>query len=151
MLSAEQIEALLHDRFRLLATQDRTVPARQRTLRATIDWSHDLLTSDEQILFRRLSVFTGWSLEMAEEICSDEQLPVARVLDLIAALVDKSLVVVEPEVLGQYRYRMLDAIREYAAERLAASGEVGPTRGRHASYFLSIAEASAVTRLGVRR
>jgi len=140
MLSAEQIEALLHDRFRLLATQDRTVPARQRTLRATIDWSYNLLTPDEQILFRRLSVFTGWSLEMAEEICSDEQLPVARVLDLITALVDKSLVVVEPEVLGQYRYRMLDAIREYAAEQLAAAGEADQREQLLRDYTLRVAE-----------
>ena len=140
MLSAEQIEALLHDRFRLLATQDRTVPARQRTLRATIDWSYNLLTPDEQVLFRRLSVFTGWSLEMAEEICSDEQLPVARVLDLITALVDKSLVVVEPEVLGQYRYRMLDAIREYAAEQLAAAGEAEQREQLLRDYTLRVAE-----------
>jgi predicted ATPase/DNA-binding CsgD family transcriptional regulator len=140
MLSAEQIEALLHDRFRLLATQDRTVPARHRTLRATIDWSYNLLTPDEQVLFRRLSVFTGWSLEMAEEICSDEQLPVARVLDLITALVDKSLVVVEPEVLGQYRYRMLDAIREYAAEQLAAAGEAEQREQLLRDYTLRVAE-----------
>jgi predicted ATPase/DNA-binding CsgD family transcriptional regulator len=140
MLSAEQIEALLHDRFRLLATQDRTVPARQRTLRATIDWSYNLLTPDEQVLFRRLSVFTGWSLEMAEKICSDEQLPVARVLDLITALVDKSLVVVEPEVLGQYRYRMLDAIREYAAEQLAAAGEAEQREQLLRDYTLRVAE-----------
>ena len=140
MLSAEQIEALLHDRFRLLATQDRTVPARQRTLRATIDWSHDLLTPDEQVLFRRLSVFTGWSLEMAEEVCSDEQLPVARVLDLITALVDKSLVVVEPEVLGQSRYRMLDAIKEYAAEQLAAAGEAEQRQQLLRDYTMRVAE-----------
>jgi len=140
MLSAEQIEALLHDRFRLLATQDRTVPARQRTLRATIDWSHDLLTPDEQVLFRRLSVFTGWSLDMAEEICSDEQLPVAKVLDLITALVDKSLVVVEPEVLGQSRYRMLDAIKEYAAEQLTAAGEAEQRQQLLRDYTLRVAE-----------
>ena len=140
MLSAEQIEALLHDRFRLLATQDRTVPARQRTLRATIDWSHDLLTPDEQVLFRRLSVFTGWSLEMAEEICSDEQLPVAKVLDLITALVDKSLVVVEPEVLGESRYRMLDAIREYAAEQLTGAGEAQQRQQLLRDYTMRVAE-----------
>ena len=140
VLSAEQIEALLHDRFRLLATQDRTVPARQRTLRATIDWSYNLLTPDEQVLFRRLSVFTGWSLEMAEEICSDEQLPVARVLDLITALVDKSLVVVEPEVLGQSRYRMLDAIREYADEQLTAAGEAQQRQQLLRSYTIRVAE-----------
>jgi predicted ATPase/DNA-binding CsgD family transcriptional regulator len=140
ILSAEQIEALLHDRFRLLATQDRTVPARQRTLRATIDWSHDLLTPDEQVLFRRLSVFTGWSLEMAEEVCSDEQLPVARVLDLITALVDKSLVVVEPEVLGESRYRMLDAIKHYAAEQLEKAGEAQQRQQLLRDYTMRVAE-----------
>ena len=140
MLSPEQIEALLHDRFRLLATQDRTVPPRQRTLRATIDWSHDLLTQEEQVMFRRLSVFTGWSLDMAEEICSDEEIPVARVLDLITALVDKSLVVVDPEVLGQSRYRMLDAIREYADEQLTASGEADQRQQLLRDYTLRVAE-----------
>jgi predicted ATPase/DNA-binding CsgD family transcriptional regulator len=142
MLSPEQIEALLTDRFRLLSTQDRTVPARQRTLRATIDWSHDLLTPDEQVLFRRLSVFTGWSLEMAEEVCSDEKLPVARVLDLITTLVDKSLVVVEPEVLGESRYRMLDAIRVYAAEQLDAAGETEHRQQLLRDYTLRVAEAN---------
>jgi predicted ATPase/DNA-binding CsgD family transcriptional regulator len=140
MLSPEQIEALLHDRFRVLATQDRTVPPRQRTLRATIDWSHDLLTQEEQVMFRRLSVFTGWSLDMAEEICSDEEIPVARVLDLITALVDKSLVVVDPEVLGQSRYRMLDAIREYAAGQLTAAGEAEQRQQLLRDYTLRVAE-----------
>ena len=110
---------------------DRTAPPRQRTLRATIDWSHDLLTTTEQVLLRRLSVFAGWSLEMAEQVCSDEDIPAADMLDLIAALVDKSLVVLEPEVLGQARYRLLDTIREYAAARLAEAGEaVIPSQAR---------------------
>jgi DNA-binding CsgD family transcriptional regulator/tetratricopeptide (TPR) repeat protein len=85
-------------------------------------------------------VFTGWSLEMAEEICSDEQLPVDRVLDLITALVDKSLVVVEPEVIGESRYRMLDAIREYAAEQLTAAGEAQQRQQLLRDYTMRVAE-----------
>ena len=75
------------------------------------------------MLLRRLSVFAGWSLEMAEQVCSDDDIPAGDILDLIAALVDKSLVVLEPEVLGQARYRLLDTIRDYAAARLADAGE----------------------------
>jgi len=104
-LSVEQIAARLADRFRLLTTGDRTAPPRHRTLRATIDWSHDLLTGREQILLRRLSVFAGCSLEMAEQVCTDEDIPAGDVLDLMTALVDKSLVVREPDVLGQARRR----------------------------------------------
>jgi predicted ATPase/DNA-binding CsgD family transcriptional regulator len=140
VLSVEQIAARLDDRFRLLTSGDRTAPARQRTLRATIDWSHDLLTSREQLMLRRLSVFAGWSLDMAEEVCADEDLPAGHMLDLIAALVDKSLVIVEPEVLGQTRYRLLDTIREYAAERLAGAGESGEWHRRLRDYALLVAE-----------
>jgi predicted ATPase len=76
--------------------------------RATIEWSYALLTEPERTLFRRLSVFAGWSLEMAEQVCGNDDLPAGDVLGLTAALVDKSLVVLEPEALGQARYRMLD-------------------------------------------
>ncbi len=106
----------------LLTTGDRAAAPRQQTLRAAIDWSHDLLTAREQALLRRLSVFAGWSLEMAEQVCTDELVPRSAILDTVAALVDKSLVVREPEALGQARFRMLDTIREYAAEKLAAAG-----------------------------
>ena len=123
VLSAEQIAVRLADRFTLLGPGDRTAPPRQRTLRATIDWSHDLLSGPEQVLLRRLSVFAGWSLEMAEQVCADRLLPAEEIIGLTAGLVDKSLVVVEPEVLGQARYRMLDSIRAYAAQRLADAGE----------------------------
>jgi len=85
-LSVEQIAERLADRFGLLTTGNRTAPPRHRTLRATIDWSHDLLTPQEQVLLRRLSVFAGWSLEMAEQVCPDEDIPAAAILDLMAAL-----------------------------------------------------------------
>ena len=141
-LSVEQIAARLADRFGLLTTGHRTAPPRQRTLRATIDWSHDLLTAPEQMLLRRLSVFAGWSLEMAEQVCSDEEIPARDILDLLAALVDKSLVVPEPEVLGQARYRLLDTIREYAAARLADAGESAVFQGRLRDYTVEVAETN---------
>jgi predicted ATPase/DNA-binding CsgD family transcriptional regulator len=139
-LSAEQIAARLGDRFTLLGSGDRTAPPRQRTLRATIDWSHDLLSAPEQVLLRRLSVFSGWSLEMAEQVCADDQLPVEDVVGLTAGLVDKSLVVVEPEVLGQARYRMLDSIRAYAAQRLSEAGEAAATQARLRDHALAVCE-----------
>jgi predicted ATPase/DNA-binding CsgD family transcriptional regulator len=139
-LSVEEIRARLDDRFRLLAGGDRSAPPRQRTLHAAIEWSHDLLTPAERTLLRRLSVFTGWSLEMAEQVCSDERIPAADVLGLTAALVDKSLIVLEPELLGQARYRMLDTIREYAAARLAGAGESAAFRRRLRDYTLRTVE-----------
>ncbi len=140
VLSVEQIAARLADRFGLLTIGDRTAPPRQRTLRAAIDWSHDLLTTREQKLLRRLSVFVGFSLEMAEQVCSDDSLQAADMLDLIAGLVDKSLVVLEPEVLGQARYRMLDTIREYAAARLADAAESAIFQRRLRDYTLGVVE-----------
>jgi len=139
-LSVAQIRARVTDRFALLTTGDRTAPPRQRTLRAAIDWSHGLLTEGEQVLLRRLSVFAGWSLEMAEHVCADERLPAAELLDVLAALVDKSLVVREPEVLGQARYRLLDTIRQYAAGKLAAAGETAAFEHRLRDYVLGVAE-----------
>jgi predicted ATPase/DNA-binding CsgD family transcriptional regulator len=140
VLSVEQILARLGDRFVLLTSGDRTAPGRQRTLRAAIDWSHDLLTGPEQVLLRRLAVFQGWSLEMAEEVCADDGIGAADLLDLLAALVDKSLVVREPEALGQARYRLLDTIREYAAGKLAKAGEEPEFRRRHRDYVLTVLE-----------
>jgi predicted ATPase/DNA-binding CsgD family transcriptional regulator len=139
-LSAEQIAARLDDRFALLTAGDRSAGPRQRTLRGAIDWSYELLTGPERALFRRLATFTGWSLEMAEQVCADEEIPAAEVLGLTAALVDKSLVVLDPEVSGQARYRMLDTIREYAAARLAQAGESAAFRLRLRDYVLRVAE-----------
>ncbi|MGB6458178.1 MAG: hypothetical protein WBH47_27200, partial [Streptosporangiaceae bacterium] len=139
-LSVEQIAARLDDRFRLLASGDRTAPPRQQTLQAAVDWSFELLTPDEQTLLRRLSVFAGWSLEMAEQVCADEHIPESRVLDLLAALIDKSLVALEEELAGDARYRLLDTIRQYAADRLAASGEEAAIRDRQLRCLLAFAE-----------
>lgn len=139
-LSVEQIAARLDDRFRLLASGDRTAPPRQQTLQAAVDWSFELLTGDEQILLRRLSVFAGWTLDMAEQVCADEQIPVSRVFDLLAALIDKSLVTLDDELAGDARYRLLDTIRQYAADRLDASGEHDAIRDRHVRCMLAIGE-----------
>ena len=94
------------------------------------------------MLLRRLSVFAGWSLEMAEQVCSGDDLPAADVLDLLAGLADKSLVVVEPRRRGQARYRMLDTIREYAASRLAEAGETAMMQQRLRDYSLGETEHS---------
>ncbi|HEY0932536.1 MAG TPA: AAA family ATPase, partial [Trebonia sp.] len=139
-LSVDQIRMRVADRFGLLTTGDRAAAPRQQTLRAAIDWSHDLLTQREQALLRRLSVFAGWSLEMAEQVCTDDLVPGGAVLDTVAALVDKSLVVREPEVLGQARFRMLETIREYAAGKLAAAGETATTQHRFRDQTLAVAE-----------
>jgi predicted ATPase/DNA-binding CsgD family transcriptional regulator/Tfp pilus assembly protein PilF len=139
-LSVEQIAARLGDRFGLLASGDRTAPLRQQTLRAAVDWSYELLTGPEQRLLRRLSVFSGWNLEMAEQVCADEAIPADQVLDLLAALIDKSLVTLDGELEGDARYRLLDTIREYAAGRLTASGEEPEIRRRHRDYTLRLAE-----------
>ncbi|GAA4398646.1 hypothetical protein GCM10023088_82920 [Actinomadura verrucosospora] len=154
VLSAEQIARRLADRFRLLSAGDRTAPARQRTLRAAIDWSHDLLDGPERVLLRRLSVFAGWTLEQAEHVCADPApsggaLPADDVLDALTALVDKSLATVTGETGGKVRFRLLDSIREYAAERLADAGEEEEFRGRHRDAVLADAERDGAIALGV--
>ena len=142
VLSVEQIATRLSDRFALLTAGDRSAAPRQRTLRATIEWSYAMLTAAERRLFRRLSVFAGWSLEMAEQVCAGDDLPVGDVPGLTAALADKSLVVLEPEALGQARYRMLDTIREYAAARLADAGESATVQLAFRDYVLRTAEVN---------
>ena len=149
-LSVEQVASRLSDRFQLLATGDRTAPMRQQTLRAAVDWSYELLTDAEQVLLRRLSVFAGWNLEMAEQVCADkQQLPAEDILGVLAALIDKSLVSLDAELTGTARYRLLDTIAEYAADRLAASGEAAEIRAAHRDYLLALAE-DTVARAFVR-
>ena len=143
VLSVEQIAARLDHRFTLLTSTDRTVPARQQTLRATFDWSYDLLSEPERTLLRRLSVLAGWSLDMAEQVCADDSLPAADVVDLLTALADKSLVEVEPEALGQARYRMLETVREYAGAWLELSGEAAALQRRRREYTLRECERLA--------
>jgi predicted ATPase/DNA-binding CsgD family transcriptional regulator/Tfp pilus assembly protein PilF len=142
-LSVEQIADRLRDRFQLLNSGDRTAPPRQQTLRATVDWSYQLLDEQEQILLRRLAVFSGWNLDMAEQVCSDEAIPADLVLGLLISLIDKSLVVLDGEAAGDARYRLLDTIREYAAERLAAAGEQSALSLRHRDCVLALVEETA--------
>jgi predicted ATPase/DNA-binding CsgD family transcriptional regulator len=149
VLSVEQIVTRLDDRFRLLTSGDRTAPPRQRTLRAAIDWSYDLLAGREQVMLRRLSVFAGWSLEMAEQVCPGDDLPASGILDLVAALAGKSLVVADTAARGQTRYRMLDTIREYAASRLSEAGETEMMRRRLRDYSLGETERLMRTGMGL--
>jgi predicted ATPase/DNA-binding CsgD family transcriptional regulator/Tfp pilus assembly protein PilF len=139
-LSVEQIEGRLRDRFQLLNSGDRTAPLRQQTLRATVDWSYELLDEAEQMLLRRLATFSGWNLDMAEQVCSDEAIGAEEVLGLLISLIDKSLVVLDGEAAGDARYRLLDTIREYAAERLEAAGEKDALALRHRDCILALVE-----------
>jgi len=144
VLSVDEIASRLNDRFSLLTSGMRTALPRQQTLRAAIDWSHDLLTEPEQILFRRLSVFAGgFTLEAAEAVCSQGELKRSDILDSLGRLVDKSLVVVETDSeIGETRYHLLETIREYALEKLVGKGEAPAIRGGHLDFYLSMAEKS---------
>src|SRR5919112_441263 len=153
VLSAEQLALRLEDSLKLLAG-GRTADPRHRTLRATLEWSHELLSEPERTLFRRLSVFAGgWTLEAAEEVCSAEGIEQDDVLDILSKLVDKSLVVAEasPGVEGELRYRMLEPIRQYGHERLEESREADATRDRHAASFLALAEKAGPELRGPRQ
>ena len=153
VLSAEQLASRLEDSLKLL-TGGRTADPRHRTFRATLEWSHELLSEPERTLFRRLSVFAGGgTLEAAEEVCSGEGIEQDDVLDILSKLVDKSLVVAEasPGVEGELRYRMLEPIRQYGQERLEESGEADATRDRHAASFLALAEKAGPELRGPRQ
>jgi non-specific serine/threonine protein kinase len=140
VLSAEQIAKRLGESFQLLSTESRMADPRQQTLRATVDWSHDLLSEKEKVLFRRLSVFAGgFTLEAAEAVCAGNSPESAEVLTLMTHLVDKSLVLVA-ERQGEARYRLLETVRQYGREKLEESGEEAEIRRRHANFFLAFAE-----------
>lgn len=140
VLAVKQIAARLDDRFRLLTGGGRTALPRHQTLRATMDWSYDLLSEPQRALWRRLSVFAGGcTLEAAEAVCSGEDVAGADILDLLSQLVDKSLVVAELSG-GEARYRMLETVREYGRERLLEVGEDLAVRRRHRDWHLQLAE-----------
>jgi len=144
VLSVEQIAERLDDRFRLLTGGSRTALPRQQTLRALIDWSYQLLSEQERLLFRRLAVFVGgWTLEAAEVVCNGEGIESVDILDLLSHLVDKSLVVVE-NVGTESRYRRLETIRQYAREKLFETEEVAQMRDRHLDYFRALAEKAEI-------
>jgi predicted ATPase len=138
-LSVEQIAARLDDRFRLLTAGSKKTP-RHQTLRATLDWSHALLTEQEQVLFRRLSVFAGgFTLEAAENVCAGSGVGERDILDLLTRLVSKSLIVFA-ERKGQARYHLLETVRQYGRDRLQESDEADHVQRRHRDWYLTFAE-----------
>ncbi len=142
-LPVEQIAARLDDRFRLLTGGSRAVVARHQTLRATIDWSFDLLTEPEKAILRRLSVFAGGaSLEAVEAICSGDPVESFEVLDILGRLVEKSLVFTDPTT-AEARFRLLETVREYARGRLVEAGEADQTLRRHRDWYLGLVDRAA--------
>ena len=138
-LSLAEILDSLHDRFRLLTGGARTAVRRQQTLRASVDWSHALLTEPERVLFRRLAAFIGgFDLDGAQAVASSGDVERYQVLDQLTLLVDKSLVVAE-NVSGRTRYRLLETVRQYAQEKLGESGEADAVRTRHRDYYTALA------------
>lgn len=141
VLAVDEIASRLDDRFSLLTGGSRTALPRHQTLRATMDWSYDLLTEPERVLFRRLSAFAGgFTLEAAEAVCS-QGLKRSEILDLLGGLVDKSLVIVEADSeIGGTRYRSLETIRQYALEKLIETGEAPVIRDQHLNFFLRLTQ-----------
>ena len=136
VLSPEQIEVRLQDRFRLLTGGARTAVARQRTLEATVDWSYHLLQETERQLLNRLSVFpASWRIEAAEHVCGGDGIGQLDVLDLLSKLVNKSLLMPDGDFAGERRYRLLDTVRQYAHERLMRAGVTNRIRQRHFEFF----------------
>ncbi|QUX27393.1 winged helix-turn-helix domain-containing protein [Nocardiopsis akebiae] len=156
-LAATRVRALgvtgvlsrLDDRFRLLATARRHLPPRQRTLRAMVDWSWELLDERERVLLRRLAVFTGGCApEDAEAVCSGGGIDAADVVDLLTSLVDRSLVVAVDDPLTGRRHRLLESIADYACQRLSEAGEAHVLRGRHLDHYTALAHRYAGRILG---
>jgi len=148
VLSPDQIASRLGDAFRLLTAGSRTALPRHRTLRATMEWSYGLLAPREQVLLRRLGVFAGaFTLGAAEQVCAGEPLEVEDILDGVSALVDKSLVLMAPGD-GEARYRLLETVRQYGAERLDESNEREDLERRFADFYLAMMEAAAPNLVG---
>jgi non-specific serine/threonine protein kinase len=150
MLPPAALLARLEHRLPLLTGGGRDLPRRQQTMRDAIAWSHDLLVPSEQAVFRRLAVFAGgFTLQAAEEVAGLNG--VAPAFTAIAALVDNSLVLQDSDAEGEPRFRMLETVREYGLERLAASGEEEETRRQHAAWYLALAEAAGREIWGVNQ
>ena len=152
MFSVEQIAARLDERFRLLTEGSRTARPRQQTLRATLDWSYELLSEAEQALFRRLSVFVGnWTLEAVEAVCVEKEGgETYEMLNVLAQLVNKSLVIAEEQD-GAVRYRLLETMRHYAQERLVDVGQMESMCRRHWEWCLQLAEEAEPKLRGVEQ
>jgi len=143
VLSVDQIAARLDDRFQLLTAGTRKTLPRQQTLRATLDWSYDLLSDTERAFLRRLSVFAGgWVLEAAEAVCVGDGIESSDILGLLSRLVEKSLVVAETHH-GAARYYLLETVRQYAQEKLVEEGAASRLRRAHRDWCLSLAEQAA--------
>lgn len=139
-LGVHELLARLDDRFRVLASGHRGAPPRQQTLRAMIDWSWQLLSEPERIALRRLAVHAeGCTLEAAEEVCAGDDLPAEDIMDLLAHLVDRSLVVAADRA-GGLRYRLLESVAAYCVDRLREAGELERVRERHDRYYVDLAE-----------
>jgi predicted ATPase/class 3 adenylate cyclase len=139
-LPPDELVARLDQRFRLLTRGSRAALERHQTLRNTIDWSYELLSGAERTTLDRVSVFAGgWDLDAAEVVVAADDMDKTDVVDLLGQLVDKSLVDVDPAD-GPVRYRLLETIRQYAQERLEASGETGAIRSRHLDYYVTVSE-----------
>jgi predicted ATPase/class 3 adenylate cyclase/DNA-binding CsgD family transcriptional regulator len=138
-LSLAEIVESLHDRFRLLTGGARTAVRRQQTLRASVDWSHALLTEPERVLFRRLAAFMGgFDLDAAQTVAGGGDVQRYHVLDQLTLLVDKSLVIADDSG-GRTRYRLLETVRQYALEKLGESGEADIVRTRHRDHYTALA------------
>jgi predicted ATPase/class 3 adenylate cyclase len=144
VMAVEQIATRLDDRFRLLTGGSRMLLPRHQTLRATMDWSYELLAEQEKALLRRLSVFAGgWTLEAAEAVCAGDGIETWEVLELQSHLIEKSLAMVEENPAGETRYRLLGTIRQYARDRLVEAGEAARVRTRHLEWCVELAEKAA--------
>jgi predicted ATPase len=140
VLSAGQLADRLDDIFTVLTGGSRTSPARHQALRATLDWSHDLLEEDERAVFRRLAVFSGgFTLTAAGKVAAGSDIPAERMLELLARLADKSLLRVD-HAGGDARYHLLATVRDYARERLVLAGEDEPARRAHLRFFAELVE-----------
>ena len=138
VLSVEKIQERLDDRFNLLSSGKRTALPRQQTLKALIDWSYDLLSEEERILWKRLSVFSGgWTMETAEEICSDAKIGRDKILDLLSQLAEKSIIIYDEE---RDRFRILETLKEYGNLKLNQSEEADKIISNYKQYFLEFAE-----------
>lgn len=140
ILSVEKICERLDDRFNLLTGGKRTALPRQQTLKALVDWSYELLSDREQILWNRLSVFNGgWTLEAAEEICCDDDLGKEKILDLLHLLAEKSVIVYEED---KERFRILESLKQYGKDKLNETNETVEFLSRHLKYFMEVSETA---------
>ena len=143
LFSPQAMLERLHQRLEVLIGGARDAPARQKTLRATLEWSYELLSEPEQRLFRWLGVFAGGcSLEATEAVCSTPEEPEGKLVKELGALIDKNLLRQEEKAGGEPRFSMLETIRDYAAERLASTGEEEQVRARHAAFFAALGQQS---------